>query len=286
MNKVVWGLLLGACVGVGAACWAVLAREMAAEAGAYRVVVAGAPASGKGTLCAALGAALGVAHVATGDLLRAEVAAGTAVGARVRDALAAGHLVDDALLVPLVRAALARSSASSNGTAGYVLDGFPRTAAQAAALWPPAGTADTDAVARPTHVVVLDVPDDVAVARVAGRRVDPATNTVYHLAHRPPPADDAALRARLVQRPDDTEATVRARLRTYHAHTAAWLAVLRAQRVPVLRVDATRAPAVVAADVLRALHSCRAPGTPCHGPAWWRVLADRLRCGSAMKPFC
>lgn len=275
MNKVTWGLWLGVCVGLGAACWAVLARERAAEGVAYRVVVAGAPASGKGTLCAALSAALGVRHVATGDLLRAEVAAGTALGARVRAALEHGHLVDDALLVPLVRAALADNSTA----AGYVLDGFPRTATQAAELWPLTTTDTTTGTptALPTHVVVLDVPDDVAVARVAGRRVDPATGAVYHVAHRPPPADDAALRARLVQRPDDTEATVRARLRTYHAHTAAWLAVLRAQRVPVLRVDATRAPAAVAADVLRAL---RPP------PAWWRRLAAGFPCGSAMKPFC
>ena len=274
MNKIVWGLWLAACVGLGAACWAVLARE-GVTAEEFRVVVAGAPASGKGTLCATLSAALGLPHVATGDLLRAEVAAGTALGEQVREALAAGHLVDDALLVPLVRSALAHSPA------GYVLDGFPRTAAQATALWPSPGTAED--VQRPTHVVVVDVPDDVAVARVEGRRVDPATGAVYHVAHAPPPADDAALLARLVQRPDDTEATMRARLHTYHAHTDAWLAVLRAQGVPVLHIDGTRTPADVADAALAALRASRAPGVA----GGLRALARRIHCGdSAMKPFC
>lgn len=250
-----------------------------------RVVVAGPPASGKGTLCSALSARLGVAHISTGDILRAEIAAATPLGRAVSAVVAGGGFVNDTLLLPLVLSRLKQlqplpergkeenEKAAADGK-GWLLDGFPRTVAQARAL----GVA---AEHRPTHVVLLQVPDDVCVARVAGRRVDPLSGAVFHTDTNPPPADDAALLARLVTRPDDTEDRVRVRLAQYHQHTKAWIEALRdaAPAAKVCSVDGTKAKESVVSDALRCVLDM--DELPPHSPLRW------LDCGSAlMKPFC
>ena len=248
-----------------------------------QVVVAGPPGCGKGTVCTRVSAELGLVHVSTGDLLRAEVAAGSELGAAVEDVMARGELVDDALLVPIVRKKLAELRQSGRG---FVLDGFPRTLAQAEAVWPTTMSCNETL----THLIVLDVPDSVVVERVAGRRVDPATGAVYHLQHRPPPADNAELLGRLVQRPDDNEETVKARVATHHAECAAWLPVLSERAVVSVHVDGNRPPDAVAAEVLDVLQHYRCKGAAtqpgCSGPSWMRLLARLTQCGSVMKTFC
>ncbi|KAH3745432.1 adenylate kinase [Pelomyxa schiedti] len=169
-----------------------------------RIIMSGPPASGKGTQCEKIATMYGVKHLSSGDLLRAEVAAGTEIGLKAKAFMDAGKLVPDDIVVPLVAKQLMTFSA------GWLLDGFPRSADQAAAL---------TRLVSPHVVVVLDLPDQVAIERITGRRTDPVTNKVYHVKFNP--ATDPIVTARLVQRDDDTEVTMTRRLALYRASEAA-----------------------------------------------------------------
>lgn len=181
-----------------------------------RLVIAGPPAGGKGTQCELLIEAFNVLHLSTGDLLRAAVACGSSLGSQAQQFMDSGQLVPDELIVDVV---LERLSQPDCETRGWLLDGFPRTALQAQALLA-AGFC-------PDAVIVLDVPDTEVVRRIAGRRVDPETGKTYHLEFNPPPEDKDIL-ARLVQRSDDTEATIRERLSTFHKHLGSVLSAFQA----------------------------------------------------------
>ncbi|MCH7493097.1 adenylate kinase [bacterium] len=168
------------------------------------LVLVGPPGAGKGTQAHRLAERLGLMHLATGDLIRAEIAADSPLGQEIRATVDSGGLVADDLVLALVRDRLATADA----VAGVVFDGFPRTTGQAERL---ATMVSLDIV------LFLDVDEDAVVSRSAGRRTDPETGRVYHLAFAPPPPDVAP---RLVQREDDREEIVRARLATYAASTA------------------------------------------------------------------
>ena len=203
-----------------------------------RLVIAGPPASGKGTQCEHIVRRYGVVHISTGDILRAEVKAGTANGREAKRCMDGGGLVPDALITKMVIARIGRSDVRMRG---FLLDGFPRTAAQAKSL---SAVTDVDAF------VLLHTPDDILVGRAVGRRLDPVTGVIYHLSYKPPPTNDAALTARLVHRSDDTAETVGKRLATYHGT----IGPIRAHFDGCLTlVDANRAPAVVAVGIFAAL---------------------------------
>lgn len=172
-----------------------------------RVMIAGPPAAGKGTQCARIVDRWGLVHISAGDLLRAEVAAGTPAGAKAKAFMDAGRLVPNEVVVDMVTARLAQPDAAARG---WLLDGYPRSAEQADAI--------EAAGVRPDLFLLLDVPDDTLVARVTGRRTDPQTGEIYHLTFKPPPPE---VLPRLVQRSDDTEEALRARLETHHANVAA-----------------------------------------------------------------
>lgn len=170
-------------------------------------MISGPPAAGKGTQCARIVDRWGLVHISAGDLLRAEVGAGTPAGVTAKGFMDAGQLVPNEVVVGMVTARLAAPDAAEKG---WLLDGYPRSAEQADAI--------EGAGVRPDLFLLLDVPDDELVARVTGRRTDPITGDIYHLTFKPPPADIAG---RLVQRSDDTEEALRARLATHHANVAA-----------------------------------------------------------------
>mmetsp|Transcript_12238 Transcript_12238/g.25072 ORF Transcript_12238/g.25072 Transcript_12238/m.25072 type:complete len:1447 (+) Transcript_12238:1-4341(+) len=178
-------------------------EEEPAIVAAPKLIIAGAPASGKGTQCEMLIEKYGVVHLSTGDMLRAAVAAETEVGLQAKELMESGQLVSDELITKVVTERLAEPDCVAKG---WMLDGFPRTRAQADAL--AAAGIEADAF------VLLDVPDDNIVARVTGRRLDPETGKIYHLTFNPPENDEVA--ARLTQRADDTEEKCRVRLETYH----------------------------------------------------------------------
>ncbi|HOU48888.1 MAG TPA: nucleoside monophosphate kinase [Candidatus Aminicenantes bacterium] len=185
-----------------------------------RVILLGAPGSGKGTLGERISRATGFPRISTGDLLRKAVRAGTPVGRKAEAVMKAGGLVDDATVTGLVRDRIA----APDCLGGYILDGFPRTVAQAEAV-------EAIDPARPEVVLDLLVSEDVIVARLDGRRICEACGDVYHIVNKPPktPSVCDACGGDLVQRPDDAAATVRERLRVYREATAPLQARYRAK---------------------------------------------------------
>ncbi|KAI3417429.1 uncharacterized protein J3R85_014362 [Psidium guajava] len=178
------------------------------------IMISGAPASGKGTQCELITRKYGLAHIAAGDLLRAEVAAGSENGKRAKECMEKGQLVPDEIVVLMVKERLLQSDSLENG---WLLDGYPRSLSQATALQEYGIQADL--------FILLEVPEEILVERVVGRRLDPVTGRIYHLKHSPPETEEIA--ARLTQRFDDTEEKVKLRLRTHHQNVEAVLSLYK-----------------------------------------------------------
>ncbi|HSP92826.1 MAG TPA: adenylate kinase [Vicinamibacterales bacterium] len=173
------------------------------------IVLLGAPGSGKGTQAQAICRTLGVPQVSTGDIIRSAIREQTALGLEFTSYANAGALVPDDLVNRLVQGRLAQCDCAR----GFLLDGYPRTLAQAE--WLDAALVATGR--RIDRVISFDVEDAVILERVTGRRSDPDTGRTYHVKFDPPPA---AITSRLAQRPDDTEAVLRRRLAEYQEKTA------------------------------------------------------------------
>jgi adenylate kinase len=204
-----------------------------------RLVLLGPPGSGKGTQAAVLGERLGIPKISTGDMLRAATQAKTPLGLEAQSYMAAGQLVPDSVVIGLVRERLGDPETRP----GFILDGFPRTTAQADALGELLGS-----LSRPLdRVLQIDVPNELLVERATLRRTDKRTGQIYHLKYSPPPPD-----AELEHRADDREETVKKRLDQYESLTAALLPYY--DRLGVLRrVDGVGKLEEVTARVLGAL---------------------------------
>lgn len=171
------------------------------------VVLLGAPGAGKGTQAPILARALGVPILASGDLLRAAAAAGTALGREADRYMSRGQLVPDETMVRVFLDRLEKPDAR----AGAVLDGFPRTRVQAVAL----DRALAEAGRHVDRAIFIDVAVEDLIRRMSNRRICTANGHVYNLTSNPPQADAICDLdgSELVQRPDDDEATVRARMK-------------------------------------------------------------------------
>ncbi|MCB9686592.1 MAG: adenylate kinase [Alphaproteobacteria bacterium] len=183
-----------------------------------RMIFIGPPGAGKGTQAARLVERFKIPHISTGDMFRAAVKAGTALGQQADEHMKGGRLVPDELTIAMLLERVAEPDARD----GFMLDGFPRTVPQAEALDAALGKAGL----KLDVVLVLEVPDDLIVERIVGRRSDPDTGRIYHLTFDPPPAD---IVDRLVHRKDDTEEACRTRLATYHGQTAPIIPFYEAQ---------------------------------------------------------
>jgi adenylate kinase len=174
-----------------------------------RVILLGAPGAGKGTQAQLIMEKFGIPQISTGDMLRAAVKAGTPLGLQAKDIMTAGGLVSDDLIIALVKERISQSDCKN----GFLFDGFPRTIPQAEAL--------LEAGVMIDHVIEIDVADEEIVARLSGRRVHEASGRVYHLVHNAPKVEghDDMTGEPLIQRVDDSEATVRKRLQVYHQQT-------------------------------------------------------------------
>jgi len=201
-----------------------------------RIVLLGAPGSGKGTQSQRLVERLGIPQVSSGDLLRAAVARGTELGRRAKEAMDGGRLVDDSLVLQMIRERLG----AGDTRRGFILDGFPRTLAQAEAL----ERLLRDLTQPLDAVVQLEVDAAELVRRISGRRCCADCGRVFNLFTSPRAAIESELCPRtgaphrLTQRPDDNEATVAERLRVYEEKTRPLIDFYRARGL--LRViDAT-----------------------------------------------
>ena len=181
-----------------------------------RLILLGPPGSGKGTQAARLSTFLGVPRISTGDILRAHVREGSALGKAAKAHMDSGGLVPDALVIEMTEMRLREPDART----GFILDGFPRTIAQADAL----------ADLTPLDVVVnLFIEPEELLKRSLGRRVCPKCDALYHIASNRPRRDGICDRCDtpLVVRPDDREDVVRKRIETYETQTAPLISYYR-----------------------------------------------------------
>ena len=192
------------------------------------IVLLGAPGAGKGTQAAKLVEEFGTPHISTGDMLRAAVKAGTPLGQKAKSFMDAGDLVPDDVIIGLVTERLQDPDTEK----GFILDGFPRTSAQAVAL-----DAELSKLGRPLDAALLvDVDPEVIVKRLTSRRM----------------CRDCKCGGEMYQRDDDNEATVRNRLDVYEKSTAPLIDYYRGCDL-LVSIDGDRDPNVVYADVKQAL---------------------------------
>ncbi len=174
-----------------------------------RLILLGAPGAGKGTQANFIKEKYNIPQISTGDMLRAAIKAGTELGLAAKKVMDAGQLVSDDIIIGLVKERLKDADCAN----GYLFDGFPRTIAQADAM--------KDSGVAIDYVLEIDVPDEMIVERMSGRRSHPASGRVYHVKFNPPKAEgvDDVTGEPLVQRDDDHEETVKKRLAVYHNQT-------------------------------------------------------------------
>jgi len=174
-----------------------------------RIILLGAPGAGKGTQAQFLMNTFGIPQISTGDMLRSAIKSGSELGKKAKQVMDAGQLVSDDIIIELVKERIAEPDCQN----GFLLDGFPRTIPQADAM--------RDNGIEIDYVLEFDVPDEIIVERMSGRRVHPGSGRVYHVEHNPPKVEgkDDETGEELVIRPDDQEQTVRKRLSVYHEQT-------------------------------------------------------------------
>lgn len=197
----------------------------------------GGPASGKGTQCERIAAEYGVVHLSTGDMLREAVRQNSETGKIAKIYIDAGELVPDEIMIKIVTERISQSDCQERG---WLLDGFPRTPAQAEGM---KISADL--------FIFLKVPDSELIERVVGRRLDPTTGKIYHIKYFPPPED---IQERLEQRSDDTKEKMTNRLRQFHNNVHA----VRSYYEDILtEIDGTGSPDDITQRIIQAINSKR-----------------------------
>lgn len=215
-----------------------------------RLLMLGPPGAGKGTQATKIAREHGVPKISTGDMLRDAVASGSELGALVKETVARGQLVSDDVIVALVKRRLDDADAQT----GFVLDGFPRTVAQARAL-------DGLLGPQPLAVVEIRVPDEELVRRVRGRRICETCGTTVSAFDGEPTALQACRNCggRLVQRSDDSESVVRDRLKIYWRDTQPMIGYYE-DRPTFRRVDGAQSPVQVYTAITEAITSVNGRG--------------------------
>ena len=212
-----------------------------------RIILLGAPGAGKGTQAQFIMEKYGIPQISTGDMLRAAVKSGSELGLQAKELMDNGKLVTDALVIALVKERIKQDDCRN----GFLLDGFPRTIPQADAMKEAGITVD--------FVLEFDVPDEIIVDRIIGRRVHAGSGRVYHVKYNPPKTEnkDAVTGEELTIRKDDQEETVRKRLVEYHQLTAPLIQYYQKEAqmsdVKYNRIDGTRPVSEVSQELARIL---------------------------------
>ncbi|MDD7271202.1 MAG: adenylate kinase [Spirochaetales bacterium] len=205
------------------------------------MVFLGPPGAGKGTIAKEAKVYYSIPHISTGDLFRAEQEKGTELGNKVKSIIASGNLVPDEITIEVVRQRLSQDDTKK----GFILDGFPRTIAQADAL---------SNIVNIDKVVNFVVDKEAVVKRISGRRFCKSTGRTYHVIYNPPKVEgiDDETGEPLYQREDDQPERVKTRLEVYDASTAPLIEYYKAKGV-LVDVDASPAPEVVFDSLKKAL---------------------------------
>lgn len=169
-----------------------------------KLIFLGPPGAGKGTQAVKIAERFQIAHISTGDMLRAEMREGTQLGKEAKDLIDRGELVPDDVILGMVKNRIQREDCKN----GFLFDGFPRTIAQAEAL---------EAISEIDHVINIDVPVETLIKRISGRRMCASCGAGYHVSTYAEP--NCVCGATLYQREDDKEETVRNRLVVYERST-------------------------------------------------------------------
>lgn len=212
-----------------------------------RIILLGAPGAGKGTQAQFIMEKYGIPQISTGDMLRAAVKSGSELGLQAKELMDNGKLVTDALVIALVKERIKHDDCRN----GFLLDGFPRTIPQADAMKEAGITVD--------FVLEFDVPDEIIVDRIIGRRVHAGSGRVYHVKYNPPKTEnkDDVTGEELTIRKDDQEETVRKRLVEYHQLTAPLIQYYQKEAqmsdVKYNRIDGTRPVSEVSQELARIL---------------------------------
>lgn len=201
----------------------------------------GPQGAGKGTQAQRISDETGAVHIATGDLVRAEIKSGSELGEKIKDYNDRGDLVPDEIIIEMTMPYLEENDS-------WLLDGFPRNEAQAKALDEALQESNMELDA----AVALEAPDEELVKRLSGRRQSEATDDIYHVEHNPPPEDESEDPGPFVQREDDQEEAIRHRLEVYHEQTEP-LKDYYADRNILSSVDATQEISEVTEDVMKSL---------------------------------
>jgi adenylate kinase len=188
-----------------------------------RIILLGSPGSGKGTQAQFITEKFGIPQISTGDMLRAAVKAGTPLGLEAKKVMDAGGLVSDDIILGLIKERIVQADCDN----GFLLDGFPRTIAQAEGL--------IEMNVEIDHVVEIAVEDSEIIKRMAGRRVHLASGRTYHIEFNKPKVEgvDDQTGEALIQRDDDKEETVKKRLDVYHEQTKPLVDFYSANEQPV-----------------------------------------------------
>lgn len=209
-----------------------------------KAILLGPPGAGKGTQAAFIKEHFGIPQISTGDMLRAAVKSGSELGRQVQQVMDAGELVSDDLILALVKERITEPDCAK----GYLMDGFPRTIAQAEGM--------RQAGIHIDCVVELQADDEEIIRRMSGRRVHPESGRTYHVQFNPPkiPDQDDVTGEPLIQRDDDREETVRKRLEVYHEQTEPLIEYYRKWSV----TDDSEAPAYIEIDGMRSVDTVKA----------------------------
>lgn len=174
-----------------------------------RLILLGCPGAGKGTQAKMIVAEYGIPQISTGDILRVAIKNGSELGQQVQKIIEEGKLVPDEVVIELVKERIKEPDCQK----GFLLDGFPRTVAQAEAL---------NSITTIDAVIDIDVSDAEVIKRLSGRRIHPESGRIYHVDFQPPRVEgkDDETGEPLIQRPDDQEETIRKRLNVYNNQTS------------------------------------------------------------------
>lgn len=203
-----------------------------------RAVLLGPQGAGKGTQAQRISEKTGAEHIATGDLVRAEIREDTELGRQIKDYNDRGELVPDEIIIEMTRPYLEQNE-------DWLLDGFPRNQAQAEAL----DEALSGSGIQLDAAIAFEAPDEALVERLSGRRQSQSTGNIYHVEHDPPPDEDEGP---FIQRDDDEEDAIRRRLDIYHEQTEPLKEYYESRNL-LVTVDAMQEIPEVTEDVLQAL---------------------------------